>query len=278
MPPPIPRRHFNQAMLPLMWLTTQVVAEESKVKEPSESGPLLYGGGKPQTASVQDQFWKMAGGKKARIVVVPTAHEHMDSPETALARIRLLTTPWEERGVASLHSLHTLQRAAADDPHFMAHLEDATGIWFGGGDQRRLLETYRDTKFHERLIEFSKQGGVIGGSSAGTAVQSEWAITSNDRGEVEIARGLNLWPGTIIDQHFLARRRQARLRTAIEQKPHLIGIGIDEFTALVAEGEVVKVFGDSIVNIYRYDKEQQKVQEFSLLPGKLYNRAFVELS
>jgi cyanophycinase len=279
---PITRRTFTGASMALACCARNATATESvatPLELPRATGPLLlYGGGKPQTVEVQDRFWSMAGGAKARIVVIPTAHEQMDSPTTAPLRWQLLKSPWEKRGVAALRMLHTLKRQEANEETFLAALQEASGVWLGGGDQRRLLNTFRNTRLHEMLLTFSQRGGIIGGSSAGTAVQSDWAILTNDAGEVALERGFNFLTGAIVDQHFLARERQARLRAAVLEHPELVGLGIDEFTALVVEGDTLEVVGKSVVTVYRANDNGTNIIENTLVPGQRYNRAFAAIA
>lgn len=211
---------------------------------------VLSGGGKPGHPAIYDTFWRLAGGERAKIVVVPTAHEHMDAADTRPQRIDFISAPWRTRGVASLVVRHTLQAAMANEASFLAPLQVATGVWFGGGDQSRLLQAYRGTRFHAELQQLLLRGGVVGGASAGTAVQSEMAFVSDGQGQLTLEPGLNLLPGTLLDQHFLARNRQARLQAAIQQHPHLLGLGIDEFSALVIEANRWSVVGKSSVTVY----------------------------
>jgi cyanophycinase len=214
---------------------------------------VLGGGGRPYDPDMLDEFFRLAGGKNARIVVVPTAHPDMDRADRAAHRIAIGCNPWKQRGAREIVVRHTRDRRAAEAAAFLRALETATGVWLSGGDQGRLLETYRDTKFHHALLDVLRRGGVIGGSSAGCAVQSELAILGT-RGERPLLEpGFNLLPGAVVDQHFLARGRQARLQRAIAEHPKFIGLGVDEHTTLVVERGTMRVLGQSTVSLYRAD-------------------------
>jgi cyanophycinase len=212
---------------------------------------ILCGGGKPYNADVLDTFFECAGGTNAKIVVVPTAHPDMDDDKKNSNRISLLSDPWSERGAHSIVVRHTLDREEADSIDFCRAIDEATGVWIGGGDQSRLCETYQGTRFSQSLLALYQRGGVIGGTSAGTAIQSEWTIVGDNDRTTQLRKGFACLPGTIVDQHFLARNRTDRLVRALQQKPGLIGIGIDEYTAAVIHQNQLTVVGASIVTLFQ---------------------------
>lgn len=231
-------------------------------RQPQRGSLVLGGGGRPYDAELLDSFWQLGGGKQGRIVVVPTAHPDMDKPATIPRRIALTTGPWHKRGVKQVTVRHTRSRDEAEAAEFVRPLQDATGVWLSGGDQSRLLEAYRDTAFHRELLALLARGGVIGGSSAGTAVQSQVAIVGW-RGEQPLVQpGFNFLPATVVDQHFLARGRQARLERVVKDQPALTGLGIDEFTTLIVQDASLRVVGRSTVSVYRADGERLKVREY----------------
>jgi cyanophycinase len=174
--------------------------------------------------------------------------------------------------VAELRSLgasdavfHQLTREEAMAPSSAALLDGAGGVWFAGGDQSRLTAALLDTPLHARLGELYRSGGVIGGTSAGAAVMSEVMITGDEKRQpaegrewstveadnVATARGFGFFPGVIVDQHFAARRRHNRLISLVLESPSLIGLGIDESTAvLVRPDGLCEVLGESQVFVY----------------------------
>ena len=204
------------------------------------AGALVICGGRT-TDLIRDQFVELAGGRDARIIVIPTANDIPNGPE---AEARL--TPWKARGVAAVRLLHARSRGEADDRAFVRPLDEASGVWIGGGEQGRLTGTYQGTLVEDRLKALLARGGVIGGTSAGAAVMTRVMIVGG-RGEARLGRGFDLLPGAVIDQHFLKRNRVSRLLGALHERSDLIGLGIDEGTALVVDirNRRLRVIGDS---------------------------------
>jgi cyanophycinase len=197
-------------------------------RPPGGSLVICGGGGLPDP--IIERFLDLAGGASAaRIVVIPTAHKIADTPEVS----RSLEV-WKKHGVSSVVLLHTRSRKQADDPAFVRSLTEATGVWLGGGVQHMLAEPYLGTEVERQLKALLARGGVIGGTSAGAAVMSRVMIASG-RTSAILGEGFDFLPGTIIDQHFLKRSRINRLWSAVQQRPDLIGLGIDEKTALVVD-------------------------------------------
>jgi cyanophycinase len=150
--------------------------------------------------------------------------------------------------------LHTRDSLVADTDSFAAPLETADAVWFSGGRQWRLVDAYAGTKTLEGFWTVLERGGVIGGSSAGATIQGSFLV----RGDTETntimmgnhQEGFGFLPHSAVDQHLLARDRQYDLIPVIEAHPELLGIGIDENTALVVQGDTARVVGESLVAIY----------------------------
>jgi cyanophycinase len=206
-------------------------------------GALVICGGGKLPEAVRDRFFELAGGRQARIVVIPTAHEIADGPNTGP-----LLEPWRTRGAASVVVLHTRSREVASDPEFVAPLTEATGVWLGGGKQSWLTEAYLGTEVERQLKHLLDRGGVIGGTSAGAAVMTRVMI-ARGRSKPDLSEGFDFLPGAVVDQHFLKRNRLRRLLDALTAHPELIGFGIDERTALVVNvrSRLLSVIGDSYV-------------------------------
>lgn len=207
-------------------------------------GPLVIVGGGTVPAEAREMFVALGGKDQAKIVYVPTASEYADTP----AEHEGMLKPWRAYKPASIQLLHTRDRAVADSPEFVKPLTEATAVWFGGGDQGRITAAYRGTLFEKELRKLHARGGVIGGTSAGAAVQSDPMITGGST-KAETGPGLGLLPGFVIDQHFVARNRQKRLAGVIADHPGLVGLGIDESTAVVAQGRKLRVVGKSTATV-----------------------------
>jgi cyanophycinase len=217
----------------------------SRLRAPG--GSLLVCGGKTPD-EVRERFVELAGGSRARVVLIPTASNFVDGRDTA----RVLAA-WSLYTVASLRILHCRSRSEADDPVFARDIAGATAVWIGGGDQRRLSTTYAGTEVERQLLALLARGGVVGGTSAGAAAMSRVMMQSGRRnGPPVLGLGLDLLPGVVIDQHFLRRNRMRRLTEALKLHPDLIGLGVDEQTALEVDvrSRRARVLGRSYVVAY----------------------------
>lgn len=237
------RRISRTAALALVAIVPVVLADGPP---PAElPGPLVIVGGGTVPAEAREMFVNLGGGRdKAKIVYVPTASEYADTPAEHDGMLK----PWRAYKPASIQLVHTRDRKVADSPEFVKPLTEATAVWFGGGDQGRITAAYRGTLFEKELRKLHARGGVIGGTSAGAAVQSDPMITGGSD-KAETGPGLGLLPGFVIDQHFVARNRQKRLAGVIADHPGLVGLGIDESTAVVAKGRKLQVVGKSTATV-----------------------------
>jgi cyanophycinase len=238
-------------------------AAAARIRPEGIDGALVLCGGGKMTEEIRDRFVKLAGGEKAHLVIIPSASDAADK----LPAEKLLA-PWEARKVASVVLLHTRSKQTANDPKFHDPLRKATGVWFSGGLQARIAEAYAGTAVEKELHALLKRGGVIGGTSAGAAVMSKTMIASGNPDPV-MGRGLDLLPGTIIDQHFLKRDRKGRLFKALAKNPGLVGLGIDEGTALVVRGRKMEVLGDSSVTVCLADSPAWPARTIELKAGKV---------
>src|SRR5206468_403756 len=136
-------------------------------------------------------FLKLAGGDKAKLVIIPTASAGADGDEADK-----VLAPWKALKPASAVVLHTRDRKTADDAKFLQPLREATGVWFGGGSQDRIADAYVGTGVERELHALLGRGGVVGGTSAGAAVLSRLMIVGGTR-EAKTARGFDLLPGAV---------------------------------------------------------------------------------
>lgn len=202
------------------------------------SPKLVVCGGGALPDAVFQRFRQLAG-KQPSLVVIPTASQR----EVKSDDVQEL---WNSRGFDDVRILHTHDRQVASSEAFSAPLKSASAIWFGGGSQQRIADAYLDTGFEEELYRSMRRGVVIGGTSAGAAIQSRVMIAGG-ASEPRISTGFDLLPKSIVDQHFLKRNRIPRLLAAIQVHPQLVGYGIDEGTALVVQDGKAEVVGRSYV-------------------------------
>lgn len=201
--------------------------------------PKLFIGGGSLPETMYKEFLKLTG-PDAKLVVIPTA----TSREIDVEKIQKL---WKSRGFKEIRILHTTDRKVASSAEFVKPLRTATAVWFSGGSQQRIADAYIGTPVENELYQLLQRGGVIGGSSAGAAIQSRVMIRGGRGNQPRISTGLKLLPGAIIDQHFLKRNRLSRLIAAIRTHPGLIGFGIDEGTAIVVANNEYRIVGRSYV-------------------------------
>ncbi len=234
---------------------------ENAVGAPERGGTLVVAGGGHRLEKVMREFVRLAGGKDSRVVVVPGG-EIEDKHERSYLR------EWTAAGAGRVVILHAKSRGEACSSGFTDPLRDATGVWLGGGDQSWHSEHYAETPVEEALREVVARNGVVGGTSAGAAVMTRVMIAGG-RGEPREGQGLDLFPGAVIDQHFLRRNRLTRLLTVLDRYPSLVGFGVDEGTALVVRVRDwhLRVVGDSYVMAVVPATETRKARFEVLKPG-----------
>jgi cyanophycinase len=239
----IVRNRFAPSLLLLIacGLPRMAAAGDLESRDAVCKGSLVICGGGHLPEAVKDRFVELAGGTQARIVVIPTASSLAESPA-----VETCANLWRERG-ARVTVLHTRSRHVANDLKFVEPLKQATGVWFMGGVQSRLEQTYVGTAVEEETHKLLARGGVVGGTSAGAAIMTRVMIRSGTPEQAEPGTGLGFLPGAVVDQHFLKRRRMQRLLGMLKDYPGLVGLGIDEATALVVQNRRLTVLGESCV-------------------------------
>lgn len=214
------------------------------------AGCVVAVGGGTVGPEIADEFIRLAGGPDALAVVIPTAGAAASYGQGYLEKTFL----WK-RGMRRLTLLHTRYRKKADSEKFTAALRNATGVWIEGGRQWRLADAYLGTRTERELHALLKRGGVIGGSSAGATMLGSYLVRGAPEGNrIMMARGheqgFGFLDGVAIDQHLLTRKRERDMLAVIAKHPGLLGIGLDESTAIVVEGDRFRVIGPSKVAVY----------------------------
>ncbi len=236
-----------------------------------ERGALVIAGGGRLGPEVMGRFLELAGGPDAPIVVIPTAGGAA-SYDTDWEGLEILRAA----GATHLSVLHTYDPREADSEAFVEPLRRARAVWFPGGRQWRLADAYLDTRTHRELAALLERGGVIGGSSAGASIQASYLVRGAPEGnEIMMSpgheRGLGFLRNAAVDQHLLARNREEDLLEVLEAHPQLLGIGIDEGTTIVVQGESFEVVGASKVAVYGGGGADDGPGYFFLSPGTRYN-------
>jgi cyanophycinase len=217
-----------------------------------EKGHLIIAGGNLHDTSVFNSFIQLAGGPEASVVIIPTAADD-DFFERDSAMIQL-ERRYNQLGFRNITILHTRDRLEADTKTFAEPISKARGVWFPGGRQWRLADSYLNTLTHRELNDLLSRGGVIGGSSAGATIQGSFLARGDTRANTIMAGdhldGLSFIKNVAIDQHLLARNRHYDMFEILELYPDLLGIGLDENTAIHVTGDIFEVIGKSYVAIY----------------------------
>ena len=219
------------------------------------------------------KFIELAGDSTANIIIIPTAGEDSAissgrSPETEALR---------KLGVKQITLLHTRSPAMANTEAFVAPIRKATGIWFTGGRHWKIADAYLNTLAQKEFNALLERGGVIAGTSAGATIQGSFMVRGDTKGNTimigDHVQGLDLIHHVTIDQHVLRRNRQFDLIEVIRSHPDLLGIGIDESTAIVVQKDIFQVIGNSYVAIYDIDQingQQKGPRGENSLAGPFY--------
>lgn len=215
-----------------------------------DKGRLVIVGGAMQDPAIVKRFIELAGGPEAPIVIIPTAGEADEDYDNYWSGLR----QWRDNGAKNLTVIHTRDRAVADSDAFVKPIREARGVFFGGGRQWRLADSYLNTLTHKELTALLNRGGVIGGSSAGASILASFMVRgdtkSNEKMIGDHVEGMGFLKNAAIDQHLLRRNRQFDMLEVIDKHPNLLGIGLDEDTAIVVDGDQFDVIGRSYAVIY----------------------------
>ena len=243
-------------------LLTTAAWSPTALPESRPKGSLVIVGGGERSETMMRRFVELAGGSgRARIAVVPMASEEARESGDEIAA--------ELDSLGARPLVFLVDRAEALRPDEAHQLDSVTGIWFGGGDQARLTAVLQGTPSLAAIRARYQAGAVVGGTSAGAAIMSDSMITGDQtppgdstgyygdeypaiaRRRIEVLPGFGFLPTAIVDQHFIRRERHNRLLSAVLERPTLVGVGIDESTAIeVGPDGRWRVLGEGDVVIY----------------------------
>ena len=218
----------------------------------AEGTVIIIGGAEDKVRDrvILNRFVALAGGADATVAVISTASSLGAEAGERYRRV------FCELGCATVRTLHAMTRSQANDETAALALRDATGVFLTGGNQLRLSSTIGGTRLADATLERFRHGAVVAGTSAGASAMSSHMIAFGASGATpkhrmaQIAAGLGLVPGVIIDQHFQQRNRLGRLLSVIAQNPSLLGLGVDEDTAgVVGPDHVLEVIGRGSITV-----------------------------
>lgn len=215
-------------------------------------GQLVIIGGaedKEGDCKILREFLRRSGGMEARIVIMTVA---TGLPGEVGAQYLDI---FERLGVGEVQVVDTAKREDGSDPKALEAINDATGVFFTGGNQARITDLLKGTEVDELLHKRFSEGLVVAGTSAGAAMMPDMMIVDGEpetNPRVDVVRmepGMGFMPNVAIDQHFAQRGRLGRLISAIVQQPVVLGFGIDENTAIAVDGDEIEVIGEGSITV-----------------------------
>jgi len=223
---------------------------------------LLVIGGGERPPDAMKKFVEWSGGAKSRILVITWASSVPDESYASLEK----AFQTSNAGLVEHAPIRPLD--AEKRTKFIEQLNSASGVFFSGGDQNRIMDVLADDGLLQMIKSKYNSGTPVGGTSAGAAVISDPMMTGEadlkilDGSKVGVRKGLGLLPNVIFDQHFLVRQRHNRLFGLIIANPRMLGIGIDEDTSvLIEDNRRLTVAGKTQV---MFVNSKKGVQPFSL--------------
>jgi cyanophycinase len=247
-----------------------------------ERGALVIVGGGRVGPEILTRFFDLAGGRDVPLVVIPTAAGADSYPED-WSGLKM----FKDFGVTNITVLHTKDKSVADSEAFVRPLTTAKAVWFPGGRQWRLVDSYLHTRTQREVERVLERGGVVGGSSAGASILASYMVRgARENNYIMMApgyeEGFGLIKGVAIDQHMLTRNRQDDLEDVVATHPDVLGIGIDESTAIVVRGQQFEVAGASKVAIHdgrivESERQQRNGKKYFFMgPGERYDLTKLE--
>lgn len=247
-----------------LWFSVAALASATAAPaQAPEYGPpngtlLIVGGGNLTGSGIYEKFIELAGGPSAKIVVVPTAGGNRGRDGKVIEyNADTVLASWRRMGLTNVHMLHTADPKVADTPEFASTLDDATAVWFVGGRQWNIVDSYAHTRTYKAFHAVLARGGVIGGSSAGATIQGDYLVRGAVAGaqimmspEPEHQKAFEFLRRSAIDQHINTRNRWNDLTEVMAKLPDLLGIGLSEATAIVVKGDQFEVMGKAQVAIH----------------------------
>ncbi|MEO7274398.1 MAG: cyanophycinase [Vicinamibacterales bacterium] len=254
--------------------------------DPPEYGPakgtlVIVGGGSTDGTGIVERFIQIAGGPEASFVIVPTAegNRNRDGSLHAFKEDDVIA-PWLKRGLKKVRMLHTHDPKVADTEDFAKILREANAVWFNGGRQWNIVDSYAKTLTVKEFHKVLERGGVIGGSSAGATIQGDYLVRGALAGpdimmtpEPEHEHGFAFLRKTAIDQHINTCNRWDDLIPVMKKYPDLLGLGLSEGTAIVVTGDTFEVTGKWKVAIHDNTRLYQPWEKpyYVLSAGDVYN-------
>lgn len=271
--------------LALLVLSLPLAARQQAAPQygPPKGTLVIVGGGSTAGTGIVERFIELAGGPDKKFVIVPTAGGNRGANGAVREYDEAqVVASWVKQGVKNVRMLHTHDPKVADTEAFASVLRDADAVWFNGGRQWNIVDSYAGTLTYREFHNVLARGGVIGGSSAGATIQGEYLVRGDTSGpnvmmteEPNHQKGFAFLRRSAIDQHINTRNRWDDLIPVITKFPNLLGIGLSEGTAIVVTGDTFEVVGKWKVTVHDNTRLYQPWEKpyFVLSPGDVYNMA-----
>ena len=248
---------------------------------PSRGTLVIVGGGGTDGTGIVEKFIELAGGPDKKFVIVPTAGGNRRSDGTLQDyKEEEVLQSWVRRGIKNVRMLHTADPKVADTEAFASDLRDANAVWFNGGRQWNIVDSYANTLTYREFHHVLERGGVIGGSSAGATIQGEYLVRGDTSGadvmmtaEPKHQEAFKFLRNVAIDQHINTRLRWDHLIPVIQKFPKMLGIGLSEGTAIVVRRDTFEVMGKWKVAVHDNTRVYQPWEKpyYVLSSGDVYN-------
>ena len=263
--------------------STLVSAQQPPTYGPPKGTLMIVGGGATEGTGIMEKFVEIAGGVDKKFVIVPTAGGNRNAAGAVQPYVESeVVAPWVKRGLKNVRMLHTHDPKVADTDAFASVLRDADAVWFNGGRQWNIVDSYAGTLTYKEFHNVLARGGVIGGSSAGATIQGEYLVRGDTSGpnvmmtnEPNHQRGFEFLRKTAIDQHINTRNRWDDLIPVMTKWPNLLGLGLSEGTAIIVTGDRFEVMGKWKVTVHDTTRVYQPWEKpyIVLSAGDVYNMA-----
>lgn len=274
-------RHAVVSLSLVALLVPRARAQDAPEYGPSTGTLVIVGGGNLAGTGVMEKFIELAGGPGKRFVIVPTAGGNRAADGTLIAyREEEIVAQWKARGIAEVRMLHTHDPKVADTEAFAKIVREADAVWFNGGRQWNIVDSYAGTRTFAAFHDLLARGGVIAGSSAGATIQGSYLVRGATAGpqivmtdEPTHQNGFAFLRRSAIDQHIDARNRWDDLVPVIARFPDLLGIGLSEGTAIVVQRDRFEVIGRWKVAVHDNTRPAQPWEKswFVLGAGDVYD-------
>jgi cyanophycinase len=275
-------RSLALSLVSLFLLSGSAVAQTAPEYGPARGTLVIVGGGSTDGTDIIERFIELGGGaENGRFVIVPTAggNRNGDGSLIEYEAERVLAS-WVRRGLKNVTMLHTHDPSVANTEAFVRELSQAPAVWFNGGRQWNVVDSYAGTRTLDEFRKVLERGGVIAGSSAGATIQGHYLVRGDTSGpnvmmteEPNHQTGFGFLRRSAIDQHINTRNRWDDLIPVIRRFPDLLGIGLSEGTAIVVTGDRFEVIGKWKVAVHDNARLYQPWEKpyFVLSAGDVYD-------